>query len=639
MKEKLIKEILRSKLLMGYELSKTSKENLLEQNPVYRSQSSIEDELERDKKEKEQEIANTYPNYCKYPDKTYKMPEACGAILDTGIPGLKAPTSTKEERLEVKEFCNYGQPSKDNDGLAMSLLLPKDAEIIFISENTIITTIKDFVKKYPEYYDNKQDIEWLGENISKIIPINTVSEFTIGNEKWILVLKLNKTKNMAGAYGKWVDALNNQWEILGYRNKENIFWPYIQCLDVRTPRQKWVDDNGWWLQWAGILVTAVAGVFTGGATWILAAEILAEMSIAGFVAYREYEKGNNVEAAVSVVTGLLPWLKAGKAFRGVSKKGWTNISETLTNNSGKYNNFQSADDLKTFYDDLSIDGKNAFNVIQRQDEVSRQLLLGQDFASELAANGEKAFLEKAKEMFKLYPDAKIKIDFIRRLWAKELGLNFGVIGFGMVVEAMWGDILDSKHKELLNGLILSVPPNAQLEILFNLAQINPSRAPEFAARWKQEQNKLKELQEKMKQAGPGGVNYYINTNKEKVNIGMKNLSNEMAEWAINQEALKRSMESIGQNYQDISEDELPSDFLKYDPKKLEQEGYTKLSWEDDTSIYPDENIIFTTDGPWVKPVELKRTPAADSVPKPESLKPPEISNFKIKEPPKIQKLK
>jgi hypothetical protein len=588
MKEKLIKEILRSKLLMGYELSKTYSDNLSEQNPVwpkevYMTDDQIKGEQEKQKKEKEKERLETYPNYCKYPDKTYPYPDACGAILDPGITLLKAPVGTQKEQEEVKNFCNYGMPSPTSLGGVSSLLLPKDTEIWFISQENIIRTVQNFIKKNTERYNNEENIRLLTENLVQVLPIGSVGGFTFVTDNLEYILKLELDTNVQGSYGKYINPEINKWKPVGYYPKNDPKgkpFEYLKCTDTRTPRQKFIDDYGWVLQWGAIVATIIASAFTGGGTLALTFEILIEMGVGAAVAYRDFEKGNNVDMAVSILTGLAPWLKTLKGFRGVSADGWDEISTLLETK--RYNGFKSADDYARFYDDLSEEGKEAWNILARRDDIGRDILTNQ-LKQEFAENGSKIFWKEAAEMFAKNPDKVWKIDFVRRLWVREAGTNLLISGLGILAELSWGEELNAKDRESLNDLQLVIPAEAQLEILENLYVINDAE-------------KQKRIWRKIVQR----------MSRESVNNPeLEKERKEFENWYMGNSIVKQVFQEEGEEYKDIEEDKISSEETKMSIEQLENGGYVKFPYDQYPEDYPKDQLLIKDRWYWIKKENLK----------------------------------
>ncbi len=579
---------------MGYDLSKTNEENLLEQDiPLgmgdydapYPSDETISLVRANQERVAAEEKSKTYPNYCKYPDKTFSYPDACGAILDDGIPILKGSVGTAKEKAEIKNFCVYGMPSTNPGGMA-SLILPKDTECIFLNEASLQSTIKRMSTKYTEYYKTVQDVELLAENLVQILPINSVSHFILEGITYVAVIELSDDPG-GGAKGHFVDSSWNLWYFKGYYpkigDKYGEPFQYLKCTDTRTTRQKVIDDYGWLIQWGGVIATIIAGAFTGGGAWVLTAEILAEMGIASFIAYRDWEKGNNVDMAVSILTGLAPWMKTFKQFRGISKSSWKEISDKLVDT--KFNKFANPDDYVKFYDELSPDAKKAWNAIARQEDISRDFITKQ-IGDEFAQDGSKIFWRQANDFFKTNPDNILKIDFVKRLWARELGLNLLITGLGVITGMIWGEELDAKNKEELNNLALDIPENAQLEILQNLIVIN-------------DVEKAKRILDRM---------LIVLRNNANNNPGLKEIQDDIKKWKIQNAQIKKIFKEEGLVYIEISEDGIDTTETEKSPETLTQEGYVKLPYDHDPESYPEDQLIQSDGWYWLKKENIKSQP-------------------------------
>jgi hypothetical protein len=387
-----------------------------------------------------------------------------------------------------------------------------------------------------------------------------------------------------GSYGKYINPEINKWKPIGYYPKNDPKgkpFEYLECTDTRTPRQKFIDDYGWVIQWGAVLATIIASALTGGGALALTFEILVEMGVGAAVAYRDFEKGNNVDMAVSILTGLAPWLKTLKGFRGVSADGWDEISTLLGTN--RYNGFKLIDDYKRFYDDLSEEGRQAWNIIARRDDIGRDLLT-RGLKKEFAENGSKIFWKEAAEMFAKNPDKVWRINFVRRLWAREAGTNLLIAGVGILSELMWGEELNAKDRELLNNLQLVIPKEAQLEILQNLYVIDDVEKQKRVVR------KVGEMfgRELSSSKTSGAKKHY-----------------EEVKWALKNAETKEIFKSEGLDYEEISEDPIKTQWTDKTLEQLESEGYVEFPWDQNPNKYPQDQLLIKNDWFWIKKENLK----------------------------------
>jgi hypothetical protein len=473
MRDKLIQEVLRSKLLMGYDLSKTYSDNLNEQNPVWPKESFMTDDQikanqERQKKEKEQEIANTYPNYCDYPDNTVAEPDLCDEIKHQGelikksffcfYPGMYGkPGGNKEDSYGRR----YHEEYKTGIG---AYAIPKGAKIDFQTLETI-TAFKDkIINETPKVYDNDIIKNELELRLMEIIPLGSIKSF-----------KLSTGDHYVSQYTLKSNMDPTEWEFNCYINKAtNKCWVNPECQDKRNERQKFLDNWGTLLQVGVAIGTVVAGFFTEGATWLLLPEVLTELGLGILMGHREWEKGQNVGAAISFITGLLPLMKYSKTFRGISTKGWTEISDKLKNRILK-----SEDDLKDFYMGLSDDGKKAWNIIVRQDELGRAVM-AEELVKALGDEFDDVIFLIAKDWFAKNPDQVVRIEFFRRLWVREMGSNLDVMIAGLLTDVVFGDKLNDPEK--LKYVIFNIPIQNKKDVAENMVRNSVEINNEFLKR-------------------------------------------------------------------------------------------------------------------------------------------------------------
>ena len=71
-------------------------------------------------------------------------------------------------------------------------------------------------------------------------------------------------------------------------------------------------------------------------------------------------------------------------------------------------------------------------------------------------------------MVKTNPELLKSISFFNKLWARELSTNAFFILLGILVNAAWGDVLNSEDLEKLKGVYINIPEELQKEMAFNL---------------------------------------------------------------------------------------------------------------------------------------------------------------------------
>ena len=436
--EQILKDIL---LKMNYDPSKTLSEQL---------QSSLGDisglhgPVSPPTEPTEEEIANTYPNYCRYSDMAHEPPKVDGNSglindLENGI-----------------RYCYYYSPSTKKVGSVEGLHVPEDTYLEFFGDVAQYSQIIDF--HMSEFVTD--DEEKFTNLVTKIFPPGTVS-------------------SIGGTYKGWMTrpagSDTDGWIFKGYVNANGEWYENPEWIDNRTAYQRFIDEWGFWLQLGAAIVTAIAGAFTGGAAWVLTAEIILEMGIGLAVGLREIEKGNNVAAAFSFLTGALPLLKTLPAFRGVSAKLMGELADDVLESG--LNQSSSVDDYVKFYRSLkdSPAKQELLTKILTQDEISRNALIkivsNSDNAASVIINGTRKALEAN-------PKELLKLAFWDKLWARELTTN-GVVGvLGLGVEFAFGKQLNDAELQKVSEIYSKIPEQHTKEFIYNL-MINGDKITEI----------------------------------------------------------------------------------------------------------------------------------------------------------------
>ena len=436
----------RVKLLMGYDMSKTLNENtqhIFEQPDSRFLNQDTKDILKKGeeqlKQKQAQEELEKYPNWCKYPDKALGIPK--------NPAGAEGEDAILIDKKTGKRFCYYPSPSNKKMGEISSIPIPEDSPIAFWDVEGISDTVNKFSKDYP-----KDDKKLLISNLSKVLPIGTVRQFVVGEENYLGYL--SRTEG---------DVL---WRFGYYRNSKTKA-PYTppEWVDERSDYQRFVDEYGFAIQITAAVATAIAGLLTGGAAWVLYAEIVIEGGLGLAVGLRELEKGENVSAALSFITGALPMLKLSKMFRGIPNEVFAELSEKLSK--AGLTKSSNVEDYVKFYNGLSESEQLVMSKLLTQDEVTRNLLL-KELKTAVSDDLPKIIIKELKNMVKTNPELLKSISFFNKLWARELSTNAFFILLGILVNAAWGDVLNSEDLEKLKGVYINIPEELQKEMAFNL---------------------------------------------------------------------------------------------------------------------------------------------------------------------------
>jgi len=539
----------RVKLLMGYDMSKTLKENtlVLEQEPESRFETKQtkdivktgeQDRIETKKQQKENEIQNTYPNFCSYPNKTNSLPKICSQLKQNN------------ELSELAQFCYYSSPAIVLGEKVNGIFIPKDATINFWTIESIYSFYEQVLKKYKNIYKTNNEKKELLNLLSSIIPVDTVQSFVYN--------KVEYHSNFRGNLPLY------EWKFTGYKNGNNEYYITPVCIDNREEYQKIMDD---WLvvaQWGAVIATIILGAVTEGAGWVYTAEILADMGVGSLIAFREFQKGENVSAVLSILFGMLPLLRISKTMRGVNNKAWREISEKL-----KTTKLENQGDYVNFYDDLSEEAKLGWNQIVRRDEISRNQMFN-EINKELKDFLPKKVWGEAKLFFANNPDKIKKINFIKRFWVKEAAVGAGIGLSGLIANVFFDNILNNEDRDNLDGIMFSLPDNLKLELAVNLVSNNPEVTKKFVSEY-----------------------------GKKLRTGLEKIHNDYQKNTLIKDSIKKS----GGVYTEIPEDDTTSikneTLSDIEIEKIKKEGWNEIS-VDDTTNYPDNQLRFINGWFWVQ---------------------------------------
>jgi hypothetical protein len=414
-----------SKLTNGENIDKLINSVLInEQTPVIMDIPGVENPFPSDKPKDNE---NKYPNYCKYPK---------NAVLPT-----KNSVGVSGEEALIEGFCFYPP----------GIYIPVDSEIRFWDIESISSAVDNHLKKQVKK-SYREDKDELIRNFSNILPIGSVASFIVGGS----------------TYNTWVTRPSGSplWSFRGYyRSGDNKPYQSPKWVDSRTNYQRFVDDYGFAIQIAAALATALAGFLTGGAAWVLTAEIVLELGLGVAVGLRELEKGENVSAALSFITGFLPMLKMSKLFRGIPESDFIELSKNLSE--AGLTKSSKVDDYVKFYNSLPESQQKIMSKLLTQDEITKNLLL-KELKTSMADELPKLIIKEFGNIVKSDPKLLKSIPFFDRLWARELTTNSFFIILGTLVNVVWGDKLNAEDLKKLKGFYSVVPDELKKEIAFNL---------------------------------------------------------------------------------------------------------------------------------------------------------------------------
>ena len=425
-----IQSLEKIKLFMNYSLEKTLSENILEQEHIKTKSDLMYQDWEKEERDsesaKEEAEKNNWKQGCKYPDKALLPPKN-----EAGVEGKDAL---------IDGFCFYPSPGKNGIN---GIYIPKDSKIDWWTVDLISFAVDQHLEKHPD-----EDRKLLIQNFSDIFPLGTVFSFYVGENRYITRISLNSTTGL--------------WEFkYFYRIGDNKIYEPPIWVDNRTSYQKFVDEYGFAVQMTAALATAIAGALTGGAAWVLYAEIALEGGLGLAVGLRDMEKGENVSAALSFITGILPMLKLSKVFTGIPEKEFIELSNELKN--AGLTATSDVSKYVEFYNGLSPNKQKIMSKLLKQDDYFKSQLLKSldDELPKIVNKGLKKMVEENPKLLQSIP-------FFERLWVRELGSNSIFITILTLINVVYGDVLNDEDKKRLTSVYSVVPESLKKEMAFNL---------------------------------------------------------------------------------------------------------------------------------------------------------------------------
>lgn len=468
MKQDVSKILQRQLLLMGYKSDNTLSENIerIKSKSFLTEQGSMdmrddyygsEEYIEKHDTEMSNKIARTYPNYCWNNGEGTVVP----GENEHGLSGADAiPVGDNGEM-----FCAYR-------GVGNKLLfLPVNTTDIKFNEGSIEEANRYLeIRMSDESADPiSKDDEGLKRAFVEFITSNfiagSVRKFTAGG---ITFTTWNQRIPQSSVNPKM------SFNFYGYcptgggsECYSNPVWK-----DPRNSYQKFVDEWGLWIQIGAAVATAILGAVTGGATWVLTAEILVEMGLGIWVAQREFERGDNIAATASIIFGLLPMLKLTKWFPGVSDDVFKSLSKSFAESG-----LQATDDVADyvlFYNKLDDEQRMLLSKFLKQDDLNRNRMF-EEIAKQLGEMSAGKIDDGLKAMIKANPKILKDISFFNRLWVRELGANAGVIVVTTALELCCSKMLNDETKMKFSKVYSVIPDSTKKLFTYNIVN-NPEQA-------------------------------------------------------------------------------------------------------------------------------------------------------------------
>lgn len=447
--------------LIRYSLSKTSKENLVEQDLEdvdYDVAASDANPIEIDIKSK-----------CEQPN---VQPTECFTQSPQNL--ITPPLRPDGNCGSIKGFCY--RRVHNNSGI----FVPSNSKLYFWSTDEMLKFTEQLYEHYKSYNVVVEKNEIFKQMISLIGPS---PEKTLMQFKFTSFPKVNKEEidipeENYGRFNVVAQIENSTLEFLGFADKNTRKY-YIspKWKDIRTPRQKFVDEWGTVIQMSVAFATAILAIFSEGTTLVLTLEILTELGLGYMVGRREWEKGENVSAVFSFIFAGIPFLKTGKWLRsGISSETYKSISKKLLES--KLTSKSGIKQYKSFYNKLTPPEKKAWTLIMEQDAYTRQSLI---------RDIKKALLDKkiqdANEMFndiaklmKTKPNLAIKnIEWWKKLWAREVSAYSITMVLAFVYNSLYPEkslknIVSEEEQNKLEGIVVDMDEKLRQNFEYNLAK-------------------------------------------------------------------------------------------------------------------------------------------------------------------------
>lgn len=437
------KDIIRSLQLINYDRSKT----LLEQGDGSLDFRHSHSSGGSTGKVRKKTYVDTYPSNCAHPDKAQMPPDV------NGLPGL------------IEGYCFYQVPSGGG------MHFPEDAFVKWADQNTYAKAMSRVLKRARERgdfqkYTGATDYtpdgstwyteEQVFEDFSKFV-VGAASNFSLGENSVRFTGHIRRSTQ------------NTHWSFVGYYSDDLGEWyKQPEWVDTRTEYQQFIDEWGLIIQLSLAVITIVLTAGGAAPAWVFALEVVLELGVGTAVGLRELEKGENVAAAFSFLTGALPLLKGTKMFNGIKAADLSSLSSKMSK--ANLTTKTTLKDYLKFYDTLNEGEKTLLTILTKRDEFLSESLRALGGVDDIT---KAVILDLAENS----PDVLKTVPFMKRLWVRELGANVGVGILGWIVDSLWGKQLNDAEKQSIEWVFVQYP-ELQMELIYNIIN-NPENIGEY----------------------------------------------------------------------------------------------------------------------------------------------------------------
>ena len=416
------------------------------------------------------------------------------------IPKPKTKESNPCDGYQSPEFCKskFGQesicPGSKNDfewGKHCYYVLPDKSTFVGVNEDEKIKIVdgsfirgihqnlknknEDNIKKFIKSSDlkninylfdlyktklDKGDTEIVDFLIS-LFPLGTVYELTdsqntVFNSKF-KITKPNTSSYMTVGGVPKTENRPTKIEYYGLYNQSGDEYEN-DSADLRSGLDKFIDDWGVTIQLVGALGFAVASIFTGGASGVLAAEIIAELTIAGALAYRAYEsEKGGFAVGMEMLFGALPLLKTSKNLVGISDDVIGSIATKWNN--ARFSKEITEKEFVSFWIKLTDEEAKAFKqILTQEDWILAQLAK--------LVNSERKLMRSAFEVAQKNNESIKNIAL--KFWKSSAGQELKLTGLLMLVDIamqVFGNTTDKQLNTAIEEFLSQVKEENYSEVI------------------------------------------------------------------------------------------------------------------------------------------------------------------------------
>jgi hypothetical protein len=452
----ILDEIIRAKLLINYQTSKTLEENLLFINEQPGTGGMLYPSEDRIKRESEEYKKETYPLYCKYPDKALTPIQHIKTAGDSKIEGEEAlVTSTGGTK-----FCLYRQAGGD------AIWVPSDAEVTFTTFDWINYNVDKFFEKYPKYMDKNRLID----NFTQLFfPNGRESVVKFSFDPYFYRAKL------------YFDSKTKRWWFKEYF-EESSGTKYEEPIwnDPRNDYKRFIDDFGTVIYFSIIAASALIPMTQSG----IIAAVMIDLAASGVIAQRDLEKGQNISAVFSVLLALIPLANLSHKWIGVSDEVLKSMSKKFQDSYLSRSSPPSAW-VKFYKNNLNEAEQLAMSKLlkYKKEEIE---LMAKDIAKNLSQMGKYKKAETISDilspsllnMVKTNPEVLKSIPFVQRLGPKVLTVIGVSIIINYVLNKWKGEEWNDSSKEIFEKCHSLLSPELE-QYLFIAATVNAMKANEL----------------------------------------------------------------------------------------------------------------------------------------------------------------